>query len=327
MGIFRFEDPEWLVALVLIPLLVYRYVLELRGDRGAIQFSSLAMISALPMTVWTRLRHSLHILKVAGLVCLIVALARPQAGKEMVDLSAEGVDIMLVLDISGSMEARDIGRTSRLQVAKEVVAEFIQGRTSDRIGMVVFAGESFTQCPLTLDYDILLNFLRDICIAEQSWDGTAIGMALMNASNRLRDSDAQSKVVVLLTDGVNNAGEIAPETAAQVAAALGIRVYTVGVGYAAVGSSRVRPAAARELAFDEQTLRDISERTQGKYFHATSKEKLEEIYREIGELEMTEITSEIHVDYTERYALFLWPGLIFLLLEFVLANTKFRRIP
>jgi Ca-activated chloride channel family protein len=198
MGIFRFEDPEWLVALVLIPLLVYRYVLELRGDRGAIQFSSLAMISALPMTVWTRLRHSLHILKVAGLVW--------------------------------SMEARDIGRTSRLQVAKEVVAEFIQGRTSDRIGMVVFAGESFTQCPLTLDYDILLNFLRDICIAEQSWDGTAIGMALMNASNRLRDSDAQSKVVVLLTDGVNNAGEIAPETAAQVAAALGIRVYTVGVG-------------------------------------------------------------------------------------------------
>ena len=326
MGIYRFDDSVWLFALALVPLLVYRYVLELRGDRGGIQFSSLAFLSDLPTTIWTRLRHSLHILRVAGIACLVVALARPQAGREMVDLSAEGVDIMLVLDISGSMEAKDLGRANRLQVAKEVVAEFITGRGSDRIGMVVFAGESFTQCPLTLDYDILLNFLADIRIAEQSWDGTAIGMALMNASNRLRDSDAQSKVVVLLTDGVNNAGEIAPETAAQVAAALGIRVYTVGVGKAAAGRQRLR-SAARELAFDEQTLRDISERTQGRYFHATSKEKLEEIYREIGELEATEIKSEIHVDYSERYALFLWPGLIFLLLEFVLANTRFRRIP
>ena len=236
-----------------------------RGDRGGIQFSSLAFLPDLPTTIWTRLRHSLHILRVAGIACLVIALARPQAGREMIDLSAEGVDIMLVLDISGSMEAKDLGRANRLQVAKEVVAEFITGRGSDRIGMVVFAGESFTQCPLTLDYDILLDFLGDIRIAEQSWDGTAIGMALMNASNRLRDSDAQSKVVVLLTDGVNNAGEIAPETAAQVAAALGIRVYTVGVGRATAGSQRMRNPG-RELAFDEQTLRDISERTHGDTF-------------------------------------------------------------
>ncbi len=324
MGAMRFADPLWLLAFVALPLLVYRYVMETRRDRGSMRYSSLALLSGIPETLWTRLRHVLPALRLAGLACLILAMARPQAGKEIVDLSAQGVDIMLTLDVSSSMRAKDLGRANRLQVAKDVVAEFIEGRTSDRIGMVVFAGVSYTQCPLTLDYDILLSFLKDIRIAEDSWDGTAIGMALINATNRLRDSDADSKVIVLLTDGVNTAGEIAPTTAAEAAAALGIRVYTIGVGPEHTTQGRRR---GRESSFDESMLMDIAERTDANYYHATSKEKLEQIYSEIGELERTEITSEIHLDYSERFASFVWPGLALLLLEFILANTRFRRIP
>ena len=324
MSAMRFADPLWLLALAALPMLLYRYVQETRRDRSSMRYSSLTLLSGIPPTLWTRLRHVLPTLRLVGLACLILAMARPQAGKEIVDLSAQGVDIMLTLDVSSSMREKDLGRASRLEVAKEVVAEFIAGRTSDRIGMVVFAAESYTQCPVTLDYDILLSFLKDIRIADESWDGTAIGMALITATNRLRDSDADSKVIVLLTDGVNTAGEIAPTTAAEAAGALGIRVYTIGVGPDVKVQARRRGG---ELSFDEKMLMDIAQRTDANYYHATSKEKLEQIYSEIGELERTEVTSEIHLDYSERFASFLWPGFALLLLEFILANTRFRRIP
>ncbi len=323
----RFADPEWLLALALLPLLVYRYIAENRRARSSLRFSSLEVLKAAGPTVWVRLRHGLIGLKVLGLACLILALARPQAGKERRELSASGIDIMLTLDVSSSMEVRDLGPRNRLEVAKEVVASFIRGRQSDRVGMVVFAGESFTQCPLTLDYDILLNFLQGIQIADEAWIGTAIGMALVNACNRLRDSSAKSKVIILLTDGVNNAGEIEPLTAADAAAAVGIRVYTIGVGTqeGAPASMLFRPV--QRVEFDEETLREVAGRTGGKYYHATSKEKLEEIYREIGALETTPIKDQIYVDYAERFAYFLWPGLALLLGEVFLANTRFRRIP
>jgi Ca-activated chloride channel family protein len=232
------------------------------------------------------------------------------------------------------MELNDLdnGERSRLEVAKEVVADFIAGRYSDRIGMVIFAGESFTQCPLTLDYDVLHSFLQGVQIADERWDGTAIGMALINATNRLRESEGRSQVVILLTDGVNNAGEIEPLTAADVAQAVGVRVYTIGVG--SDGSIR-RPVQGIfgtryqtvQVEIDEETLREVAQRTGGQYYRATSEQKLEEIYREIGRLETTEITSEVHVEYSERYAYFLWPGLLLLLVEVVLANTRFRRLP
>ena len=330
----RFENPEWLLLLLLLPILVYLYIVQGRQRQGSVQFSDLASLRRMGNTMWARLRHVLFVFKLLGLVLLVVALARPQAGREKREMSAEGIDIMLTLDVSSSMELNDLdnGERSRLAVAKEVVSDFVGGRYSDRIGMVVFAGESFTQCPLTLDYDVLTSFLQGVQIADENWDGTAIGMALINATNRLRESEGRSQVVILLTDGVNNAGEIEPLTAAEVAEAVGVRVYTIGVG--SDGSIR-RPVQGIfgtryqtvQVEIDEETLRAVAQRTGGKYYRATSEEKLEAIYREIGELETTEITSEVHVEYSERYPHFLWPGLLLLLIEVLLSNTRFRRLP
>lgn len=328
MAHLRFADPEWLLLLLLLPLLVYRYVVELRRAGSGLRFADVEALAAVGPTLWTRLRHLLLVFRLLGLACLIVAMARPQAGRERRELSAEGVDILLTLDVSTSMEARDLGSRNRLEIAKEVVAEFIRGRQSDRLGLVVFAGESFTQCPLTLDYDILLSFLQEVQFADNTWDGTAIGMALANACNRLRDSQAKSKVVVLLTDGVNNAGEVEPLTAADAAAAVGIKVYTIGVG-SNQGSlaSPLLFRRAQGAEFDEATLQEVARRTGGRYFRATSREKLQEIYAEIAALETTPIKDQVRVDYAERYAYLLWPGLALLLLELGLANTRFRRIP
>lgn len=328
MAHLRFADPEWLLLLLLLPLLLYRYLAGLRRAGGGLRFSDLEVLAAAGPTLWTRLRHCLIVFRFLGLACLILAMARPQAGRERRELSAEGVDILLTLDVSSSMEAKDLGSRNRLEIAKEVVAEFIRGRRSDRLGLVIFAGESFTQCPLTLDYEILLNFVQGIQIADDSWDGTAIGMALANACNRLRDSQAKSKVVVLLTDGVNNAGELEPLTAADAAAAVGIRVYTIGVGSKQASlASPLLFRRAQGAEFDEATLQEVARRTGGRYFRATSREKLQEIYREIAGLETTPIKDQVQVDYAERYAYLLWPGLVLLLGEVVLANTRFRRIP
>ncbi len=334
MQTLRFENPEWLLLLLLLPILVYLYIVQGRQRQGSVQFSDLASLRRMGNTMWARLRHVLFVFKLLGLVLLVVALARPQAGREKREMSAEGIDIMLTLDVSSSMELNDLdnGERSRLAVATEVVSDFVGGRYSDRIGMVVFAGESFTQCPLTLDYDVLTSFLQGVQIADESWDGTAIGMALINATNRLRESEGRSQVVILLTDGVNNAGEIEPLTAAEVAESAGVRIYTIGVG--SDGSIR-RPVQGIfgtryqtvQVEIDEETLRAVAQRTGGKYYRATSEEKLEAIYREIGELETTEITSEVHVEYSERYPHFLWPGLLLLLIEVLLSNTRFRRLP
>lgn len=330
MNAASFAEPLWLLGLLLLPWLVWHHLIHGRRQRGSIRFSYLGGLE-LPVSPWSRLRPLLFAGRIVGLGCLVVALARPQSGRQIVDVSAEGVDIMLVLDVSSSMQARDLGPANRLEVAREVVARFIEGRRSDRIGMVVFAGESFTQCPLTLDYDVLLQFLGDIRIAEDDWDGTAIGMAMINATNRLRDSLGQgvssrsaggSRVAILLTDGVNNSGEIDPRTAAGVAAAVGVRFYTIGIG-----AERRSPRRRGGVDFDEEALRQIAEVTGGKYYHATSSEKLAQIYDEIGRLETTEVTSRIHLQYSERYAGFLWPGLLILLAEFVLRQTRMRSLP
>lgn len=332
----HFESPHWLWLLLALPLLVFRYVREERGEKGSVRFADLGVLRQLRPTLWTRLRHILIVLKVAALGCLMVAMGRPQSGLESREISSEGIDIMLTLDVSRSMEHKDLAQAekSRLQVAKEVVADFASGRQTDRMGVVVFAGESFTQCPLTLDHSLLLDFLDGVEIpAKQTrhadWhDSTAIGMALINACNRLRRSEAESKVIILLTDGENNAGEIEPLTAADVAAAVGIRVYTIGVG----ASDQSRQGLFSRLyqrapQIDEETLREVAGRTGGKYYRATSEEKLKEIYREIGELETTEIKTEIKVDYADRFPAFLWFGLALLLAGVALANTRFRSIP
>lgn len=334
MPAIHFASPEWLLLLLFLPVLVYLYIIRIGKQQGSVRYADLGVLGRIGQTWSVRLRHALIVLKVAGLGCLMLAMARPQAGREVRELSAEGIDIMLTLDVSSSMELNDLaqGQKSRLQVAKEVIADFIGGRVSDRIGMVVFAGESFTQCPLTLDYPVLLEFLDGIQIADQAWDGTAIGMALINACNRLRDADGKSKVVILLTDGVNNAGEIEPLTAADVATAVGIKVYTIGVGSEGTIRRPVRGIFGTryqtvQVEIDEELLKEVAARTGGKYYRATSEEKLEEIYREIGELETTEVKTQVHVDYSERFAYFLWSGLGLLLVEVLLANTRFRRIP
>ena len=332
----HFESPHWLWLLLALPLLVFRYVREERGEKGSVRFADLGVLRQLRPTLWTRLRHTLIVLKVAALGCLMVAMGRPQSGLESREISSEGIDIMLTLDVSRSMERKDLAQAekSRLQVAKEVVADFASGRQTDRMGVVVFAGDSFTQCPLTLDHSLLLDFLDGVEVpAKQTrhadWhDSTAIGMALINACNRLRRSEAESKVIILLTDGENNAGEIEPLTAAEVAAAVGIRVYTIGVG--ASDQSRQGLFSGlyqRAPQIDEETLREVAARTGGKYYRATSEEKLQEIYREIGELETTEIKTEIKVDYADRFPAFLWFGLALLLAGVALANTRFRSIP
>jgi len=241
------------------------------------------------------------------------------------------VDIMMVLDTSTSMRAEDF-RPNRFEAARQVGSEFIRGRSSDRIGLVVFAAKAFTQAPLTLDYDFLQAMLNEVEVGVIE-DGTAIGTALAMAVNRIKDTEAESKVVILLTDGQNNRGELSPETAAEVAKAMGVRVYTIGVGaYGEAPFVIDHPFAGRQrrmvpVEIDEKMLQSVAETTGGRYFRATNNQALRDIYDEIGELEKTRIEERIYTDYTERYADFLLPGLLLLVLGVALDSTLLRRYP
>ena len=330
----RFANPEWLLLLLLIPVLVYRYIHRERHKSGRIRFSDTGVFRRIGPSLSLKLRHSLIVFRCFALCLLILAMARPQSGREGREILSQGIDIVLAIDVSSSMEAKDLAnqRKTRLEVCKEVVSEFAQGRANDRLGLVVFAGEAYTQCPLTLDYGVFLSFLEGAEIAEKEWDGTAIGLGIAAAVNRLRESEAESKVIILLTDGKNNRGEIDPITAARVAKAVGVRIYTIGAGskgtimqeVPGVFGTRFVPV---KVEIDEETLKEVAGATGGKYFRATSEEKLEEIYNEIGEMEKTEIKVREYVDYREFFHRFLWPGLALLALEVVLANTRFRRLP
>lgn len=330
----RFQNPEMLVLLLVIPFLIYRYVFQQRQKRGRIRFSGIETFKRIGPSLSLKLRHSLMGLRCLGLALLVVAMARPQSGREGREILSQGIDIVLALDVSSSMEAKDLAnqRRTRLAVSKDVVAEFVANRANDRLGLVVFAGESYTQCPLTLDYDVFKGFLDGVEIAGEDWDGTAIGLGIATAVNRLRDSEAKSKVIILLTDGKNNRGEIDPLTAAKAAKAVGVRIYTIGAGSEGtimqeqntIFGKRFVPV---KVEIDEETLREVANITDGQYFRATSEEKLESIYEEIGEMEKTEIKVREYVDYEEMFASFLWPGLFLLMFEVILANTRFRRIP
>ncbi len=274
-----------------------------------------------------------------ALAVLVVGLARPQAENRFQDVTSEGVDIVLALDHSGSMAAVDLGKkpggydpVSRLDFAKRVVEEFIQGRQADRIGLVVFAGRAFSRCPLTLDYGLLTQILQSVEITSR-YDGTAIGMGLATAVNRLKESAARSRLVILLTDGRNNAGEIDPETAARLARAMGVKVYTVGVGTEGVAPIPVQdPVFGPRYVFqpvdlDEKTLRRIADETDGRYFRATDARTLEEIFRRIDALERTEVTVRERVRRTELFPPLLLAGALLLLAEAALGWTVFRQVP
>ena len=281
--------------------------------------------------MWTHLRGFPAWLRLGALTLGILALARPQVRDVIRERSAEGIDIMLVLDTSTSMRAQDF-EPNRFEAARDVAAEFIQGRFSDRVGLIVFAAKAYTQAPLTLDYNFLLQMLSEVEVGIIE-DGTAIGTALATSVARLEDSEAESKVVILLTDGQNNRGEVDPVTAAEVAETMDVRVYAIGVG--ADGEAPFifdHPFAGRQrqmvpVEIDEEMLTSVAERTGGQYFRATDKDALREIYREIGELETSEIEERIYTDIDERYALFLWPAFGLLLLEVLLSTTRLRGFP
>lgn len=330
MGNIIFASPEFLILLLLIPALSVWYWYRLKSKESTIQYSSLLPFSSIKMTNRERLRHLPFIARMAALALIIIAVARPQSTSEKDNIYSEGIDIVLAIDISGSMLAEDF-QPNRIEAAKSVAEDFIDGRTNDRIGLVIFSGESFTQCPLTVDYNVLKSLIKPLK-SGMIEDGTAIGLGLATSINRLKDSKAKSKVIILLTDGVNNRGEIDPITAAQIAQSYGIRVYTVGVGTTGEAPYPVQtPFGTRyqmiPADIDEKTLKGIAEMTGGKYFRATDNRKLKEIYQEIDRLEKTKIEVRSYRRYAELFYPFAFASFFFLVIDVGLSTTFLRKIP
>lgn len=327
----RFANPYLLWLLVLLAPMIAYYIYRTLQGGAAIRISTIEGVRRAPRTLRYWLRHAPFVMRCAAYALLVVALARPQDVDEQRRSSAEGIDIMLSIDVSGSMLARDF-KPDRITAAKEVAGKFIADRYGDRLGLVVFAGEAFTQSPLTTDQSTLQTMLARIRsgIIE---DGTAIGNGLATAINRLRESDAKSKVIILLTDGVNNRGEIAPLMAADIAADMGIKVYTIGVGtrgkapYPVVDMFGNMSYQPMDVEIDEKTLEGIAERTGGRYFRATDNDKLQSIYDEINQLEKSKVEVTDYTVYHERFLALLLAALGVLLLEFLFTNIILKRIP
>ena len=324
----HFASPYYLWLLTaLVPMAGYYVWRTLQGG-AAIQISSVDGVVRAPKTIRYYLRHLPFVLRAAALALLVVALARPQDVERLSHTNTEGIDIMLAIDVSGSMLARDF-RPDRITAAKEVAGSFIADRYGDRIGLVAFAGEAFTQSPLTTDQGTLQTLLSRIRSGLIE-DGTAIGNGLATAINRLRESEAKSKVIILLTDGVNNRGEIAPQTAAEIAKAQGIGVGTEGMApYPAVDiyGTPTGGTVMAKVEIDEKTLRSIARMTGGEYFRATDKAKLKAIYDQINQLEKSKVEVTEHVTYHEQYLMWALAGLLLLFAEFLFANLALKRIP
>ena len=327
---FEFANPKYFLLLVLLLPMILWYVFKEKKSHADLQFSSLRAFRGIRHAGRVWVRHVLFALKVLAIVFLVTALARPQSSNSWQTYTSEGIDIVLGLDISTSMLARDFS-PDRLEAAKEVATKFILERPQDRIGLVVFAGESFTQCPLTTDQAVLVNLLREVQ-SGMIEDGTALGLGLANAVNRLKDSPAKSKVVILLTDGVNNRGAIAPVTAAELAKTYGIRVYTIGVGtYGEAPYPVPSPFGVQlqnmRVEIDEDVLRQIATVTGGQYFRATDNSKLEQIYKEIDQLEKSKMEVKHFSKKQEQYFWFGLIGVLLLVGEALLRYTLLRKIP
>lgn len=325
-----FAYPWVLYFLLLIPLIGIWYFFRGKKNRSTIIYSSFKLFPAQISSLRTKLIHLPIFLRLIALALLIIALARPQNFSSGTNINTEGIDIAMVLDISGSMLAEDF-KPNRLEAAKQVVDEFIKGRVSDRIGLVIFSRDAFTQCPLTIDYSVLRNLLKDIRSGMLE-DGTAIGNAIANGVNRLKDSDAKSKVIILLTDGVNNAGEVDPLSAAEIARTFGIRIYTIGVGTRGEAPYPVQtPFGIRyqmmPVEIDEALLKQIAERTGGQYFRATNNRALKEIYERIDRMEKSKIEVTSYRSAQELYFNWLAAAFIFLLVEAGLSRTFLRKLP
>lgn len=326
-----FANPTYLYLLLLLIPMIGWYVYKLSKNQASLQVSSTEGFEAPGASSWkVWLRHVPFILRMAAVAVLIVILARPQSTNSWQNSSTEGIDIVLAMDISTSMMAQDL-KPNRLEASKDVASSFINGRPNDNIGLVVFAAESFTQCPLTTDHTVLLNLFKDVQPGIIQ-DGTAIGLGLANAVSRIKDSQAKSKVIILLTDGVNNQGEIAPVTAAEIAKTFGVRVYTIGVGTQGKAPYPFQTAFGVQymdvdVEIDEPTLKQIAATTGGQYFRATDNASLKEIYSEIDKMEKTKISVQEYSKKQEEYKN--WAILLFslLLVEILLRNTLLRNIP
>lgn len=329
----RFASPILLLLLLVVPIMIWHYNSREKKNKASIKFSNIDLIKQVKPAESRLLKWLFPVMRILIVVLLIIAFARPQAGQKGEDVSTKGIDIMLVLDTSSSMKAEDFKPRNRLFAAKQVVREFIKARKNDRIGVVVFSALSYTQCPLTLDYGAVLDFLEKVEIGMTNTDGTAIGVALANAVNRIKDSKAKSKTIILLTDGCNNRGEIDPLTAAKVAEAMGIKVYTIGAGQP--GGAMVPiddPIFGRRYVkiadeLDENLLSAIAQATGGLYFRATNQDSLRSIYKKIDDMEKTEIKITEYTDYSELFMWFLLPALIIFCMEILLKNTYFMKIP
>lgn len=330
MNGISFKNPDFFyLFLLFIPMIIW-YLWKHKKAGASIQFSSDMGLSQIPKNWKYYFRHSVFALLLFSLSFLIMALSRPQSSNSWSNITTEGIDIVIALDISSSMLAMDF-QPNRLEAAKNVATQFISGRPNDKIGLVVFSGESFTQCPLTTDHATVINLFRNI-ESGMIEDGTAIGNGLATAVSRLKESNAISRVVILLTDGENNRGEIAPVTAAELAKTFGIRVYTVGVGTIGTAPYPMQtPFGVQvrdmEVKIDEATLQKIASTTDGKYFRATNNNKLAEIYKEIDKLEKSKIDVREYSKKEEEYLKYALAGALLLVLSLFLKITIFRNIP
>jgi Ca-activated chloride channel family protein len=325
-----FAYPWMFWFLLLIPAMLTWYWYRGRKRQPAITYSSLKLMRGVPKTWKEKFRDIPPVFRALGVGLLIVALARPQSFNSGENMYAQGIDIAMLLDISGSMLAEDF-KPNRVGAAKNVIDDFIEGRTSDRIGLVIFSREAFTQCPLTIDYAVLRNLLSQVKPGMIE-DGTAIGNAIANGVNRLKDSQSKSKIIILLTDGMNNAGEIDPITAARIAKTFNIRIYTIGVGTRGEAPYPVQtPFGIRyqmiPAEIDENMLGQIADITNGKFYRATNNKKLEEIYKDIDQLEKTKIEVTSYRNAKELFFPWLGAGLIMIFLEIGLSKTIFKRLP
>lgn len=327
---FKFANPEYLYLFILLPIFTLWYIYKERKQNLALKFSTISGFKGANKSLRIYLRHSLLLIRLLAFSAIVVALARPQTSSSMETISSEGIDIIVSLDVSTSMLAEDF-KPNRIEAAKKQAIEFVDKRVNDRMGLVVFAGESFTQCPITVDHTVLKNLISTVTSGMVE-DGTAIGMGLATAVTRLKESKAKSKVIILLTDGVNNTGIVAPLTAAEIAKTFDIRVYTIGVGTRGTAPYPVKTPFGTQyrnvdVQIDDALLKEIAKMTGGKYYRATNNKGLSEIYSEIDELEKTKVDVAVFSKKKEEYHPLVLIALILLVSEILGRYMIFRTLP
>ncbi len=332
LGDIQFAEKHWFWLLLLIPAMIAWYIVRSKKQEGELNFSSFTFLQGIKPSLKARFKHVLFVLRVLSVALIITAIARPQSRSSWKDSKTEGIDIVLSVDVSLSMLAKDF-KPNRMEVAKDVMIDFIDARPNDRIGLVLFGGEAFTQCPITSDHKILKNMFKEVKSGMLD-QGTAIGLGLANAVARIKESKAKSKVVILISDGVSNMGEVAPLTAGELAKTYGVRVYCIGVGSKGKALQPVAIYAPGEYEYDyvdveidEKVMSDISNMTGGKYFRATNKESLITISKEIDKMEKTITSEKSFTNKAEHFLPFALAAAILLMLEFLLRYTVFRALP